>query len=165
MTDSCARPNRLALARWIGAILAVAAPAVQAAETRAAPPASAQLGGHRLQQVALTTADLPRATAFYRDLLGLPLLFESNGMAFFDVAGLRLMIGVDPQRPRGRPTSVLYFDAPDLEATIARLEALGVSFAGPLETVQRGPRGDLKLRQFADPDGNALAVMGVVPRR
>lgn len=127
---------------------------------------SADLKGHRLQQVALTTGDLPRAIRFYRDTLGLPLMFETNGMAFFDVAGTRLMIAQDKQRPvNNRPTSILYFDAPEFEVSLLKLKATGVPLEGPVETVQRTAQGDLKLQQFNDPDGNALAIMGMVPKR
>jgi catechol 2,3-dioxygenase-like lactoylglutathione lyase family enzyme len=34
-------------------------------------------------QVAITVEDLPRARDFYRDVLGMPLLFEAGTMAFF----------------------------------------------------------------------------------
>ncbi len=124
---------------------------------------TAGLAGHRFQQVGLTVRDLKRAVAFYRDILGLPYLFEAGGMAFFDVAGTRLMLGEDPERPAGRPTAILYFDDPDLEATAVKLQALGVAFNRPAEVVQRTETHELKLREFADPDGNALALMGLVP--
>lgn len=133
-------------------------------ETVAVPAVSAGLAGHRLQQVALTTTNLPRAIVFYRDVLGLPLLFESNGMAFFDVAGTRLMIALDPKRVRAPPSSILYFDAPNFDTMLARFEALRIHFVGPVETVQRSAKGDLKLRQFEDPDGNMLAIMGLIPK-
>jgi catechol 2,3-dioxygenase-like lactoylglutathione lyase family enzyme len=129
----------------------------------AAAPPSVGLGGNRLQQIAITTADLGRAIAFYRDVLGLPLLFESNGMAFFDVAGVRLMVALDPDRPATRPTSILYFDTPAFDATVAKLRALDLPLDGPVETVQQTAAGSLRLQQFRDPDGNALAVMGLVP--
>lgn len=132
---------------------------------QSAPRVSAELRGHRLQQVALTTTDLPRATAFYRDTLGLPLMFESNGMSFFDVAGMRLMIALDKDRPSVRQTSILYFDAPDFDTSLVRLKASGVTLEGPVETVQRTAGGELKLQQFTDPDGNSLAIMGLVPPR
>jgi methylmalonyl-CoA/ethylmalonyl-CoA epimerase len=127
-------------------------------------PHSAQLGGHVFQQIAVTTKDLPRAIAFYRDVLGLKMLFESNNMAFFDVGGVRLMIGLDASRPTARPTSVLYFDAPEFLATRSKLKALGVPFEGGVEIVERKANAELKLQQFTDPDGNALAVMGWVQR-
>ena len=31
-----------------------------------------------IMQIALTVSDIPRAVAFYRDRLGLPLLFDRN---------------------------------------------------------------------------------------
>src|ERR1051326_4644270 len=43
------------------------------------------LGGRKLVQVALTCRDLDRARSFYRDTLGLPLLFEAGNMLFFQL--------------------------------------------------------------------------------
>ena len=77
--------------------MAMAAPATTVKAQTAS--SSVELAGHRLQQVAMTTRDLPRSIAFYRNTLGLPFLFETNGMAFFDVAGTRLMIALDSNRP------------------------------------------------------------------
>ncbi|MCW0047679.1 VOC family protein [Brevundimonas sp. BT-123] len=124
---------------------------------------SAELAGHALHQVAMTTSDLARATVFYRDVLGLPFQFEANGMAFFDVAGIRLMLAVDPSRTEAPPTSILYFDAPDFAETHRRLVATGVALEGPVETVQRTAAGELRIQQFRDPDGNMLAIMGIGP--
>ena len=59
------------------------------------------LVGRALAQVMTSVSDLPRAIGFYRDVLGLPFLFETNGMVFFQLAGARLMIGSHPAiRPR-----------------------------------------------------------------
>lgn len=145
----------------LAAMLAATIIPAHAAEPRQVI-ASVGLAGQRLQQVALTTRDLPRAIIFYRDTLGLPLMFESNGMAFFDVAGMRLMIALDANRPQARPTSILYFDAPNFPAALSKLIAAGVDREGPVETVQRTAAGDLRLQQFRDPDGNMLAIMGTV---
>jgi catechol 2,3-dioxygenase-like lactoylglutathione lyase family enzyme len=116
------------------------------------------LRGHRFAQVAIQVTDLDRATAFYRDVLGLQLLFVANGMVFFAVGDSRLMIEL------GKPaqSTTLYFDDSDLERSRLRLEAKGVKFAGPIETVQRTESYELKLLEFADPDGNPLALMGNV---
>ena len=84
---------------WLPALAA-------AALTVVAHPAAAgglELGSPRLQQIAITTTDLPRAIAFYRDTLGLSFMFESNGMAFFDLAGVRLMIASDRARATAAP--------------------------------------------------------------
>jgi catechol 2,3-dioxygenase-like lactoylglutathione lyase family enzyme len=121
------------------------------------------LAGRRLQQVALTCRDLDRARAFYRDTLGLPLMFEAGAMLFFQLEGLRLMVGREETPGGAIGGSVLYFDAPDIDALGTALEAKGVVFAGRAETVQRTATHELKLRIFHDPDGNALALMGLVP--
>jgi catechol 2,3-dioxygenase-like lactoylglutathione lyase family enzyme len=114
-------------------------------------------------QVALTTRDMQRSREFYRDLLGLPLLFEAGGMMFFQLPGLRLMIGTE--NTAGEPGgSILYFDAPDIDRLAPALEAKGVEFLGPAQTVQRTETHDLKLRAFRDPDGNVLQLTGMVPR-
>ncbi|MDZ4741419.1 MAG: VOC family protein, partial [Alphaproteobacteria bacterium] len=67
----------------------------------------------KLAQVALTTRDLPKAIEFYRDALGLKLMFEVSGMAFFDMDGTRLMIGASQSTEPLQNNSYLYFDAGD----------------------------------------------------
>jgi methylmalonyl-CoA/ethylmalonyl-CoA epimerase len=116
------------------------------------------LRGHKFAQIAIQVTDLDRASAFYRHVLGLQQLFIANGMVFFAVGDARLMI------ERGKPgqSTTLYFDDSDLEQSRVRLEASGVKFAGPIETVQRTDSYELKLLEFSDPDGNPLALMGKV---
>jgi methylmalonyl-CoA/ethylmalonyl-CoA epimerase len=47
----------------------------------------------RIEQVAIPVRDLARATAFYRDRLGMKLLFEvPSQLAFFDCDGIRLAL-------------------------------------------------------------------------
>ena len=120
------------------------------------------LAGRNIVQAAVTVTDLPRAIGFYRDVLGLPFLFETNGMAFFQAGATRLLVGLNPH---GTPSdgSVLYFDAPDIDALRAALEARGVVFNGPTQVLQKTDAHELKLASFRDPDGNALALMGEVP--
>jgi catechol 2,3-dioxygenase-like lactoylglutathione lyase family enzyme len=123
------------------------------------------LNGRKLVQVALSVRDLDRARIFYRDTLGLPLLFEAPpNMLFFDLAGLRLLVGKEEKPGSAIGGSCIYFDAPDIDALGAALEGRGIRFFGPAETVQRTPTHELKLRAFNDPDGNALALMGMVPK-
>ena len=122
------------------------------------------LAGRALAQVMTSVSDLPRAIEFYRDVLGLPFLFETNGMAFFQLPGARLMIGAHPDHPPVPGGSCLYFDAPDLPSVAAALEARGVRFCGPAVVLQKEATGDLMLQSFPDPDGNLLALLGVVQR-
>ena len=125
-------------------------------------PAAPTLAGRKLVQVALTTRDPERSKRFYRDTLGLPLLFEVPNMTFYQMGELRLMVGAEPTLAPGG--SVLYIDAPDIDTLGGELEKRGVQFLGPVTVVQRTDKGELKLREFKDPDGNALALMGFVPK-
>jgi len=116
-----------------------------------------------LVQVALPTADLPRAIAFYRDILGLPFLFEVSGMAFFQVKnGVRLMVGSHAGDLTPKDSTALYFDAPDLPALAEALAKRGVAFRGPAITLQKTAKGNLMLQFFHDPDGNLIGLMGDV---
>src|SRR5258708_34583380 len=116
------------------------------------------LRGHKFAQIAIQVTDLERATAFYRDVLGLQQLFVANGMVFFAVGDARLMI------VHGKPgqSTIVYFDDPNLERSQVRLAKSGVKFPGPIEIVQRTKSFELKLLDFTDPDGNPLALMGEV---
>jgi catechol 2,3-dioxygenase-like lactoylglutathione lyase family enzyme len=123
------------------------------------------LSGRKLVQVALTCRDLDRARRFYRDTLGLPLMFEAGHMLFFDIGGQRLMVGLPekPDRPIGGSTYI-YFDAPDLPLLTAALKAKGVEMTGNTETLQRTDTHELKLQFFKDPDGNEIGLMGMVAK-
>ncbi len=126
--------------------------------------AELNLAGRKLVQVALTVRDLDKARIFYRDTLGLPLLFEAGTMLFFDAGGTRLMVGLSekPDQPIGG--TYIYFDAPDVVALAASLKAKGVELTGNTETLQRTDTHDLKLQFFRDPDGNQIGLMGMVAK-
>ena len=78
--------------------------------------AAASLGIQNVGQISIIVHDLPRATAFYRDALGLPLLFTAGSMAFFDCGGVRLMLGPASSPELDHPSSILYFPVPDINA-------------------------------------------------
>ena len=73
-------------------------------------------------QVAQHAEDLNRATAFYRDVLGLRWIatFEPPGLVFFDLGGTRLLL------ERQAPSAVLYLGVDDVVAEVERLRAAGV---------------------------------------
>lgn len=121
------------------------------------------LAGRKLVQVALTSRDIERSRQFYRDTLGIPLLFEVGTMMFFDLGGTRLLVG--SENSAGEPGgSILYIDAPDIDTLGPALEARGVRFLGPSQVVQSTASHELKIRAFRDPDGNVLQLMGHVLR-
>lgn len=118
-----------------------------------------------LGQIALTVTDLSRATAFYRDTLGLPLLFEVPRMSFFDVGGIRLLLGLpEPDAPRANGSSCLYYRVNDIRAVYDELAGRGVRFSGEPHLVARMSDHDLWLAPFKDGEGNVLALMSEVRR-
>lgn len=110
-------------------------------------------------QVAVNVRDVARATRFYRDILGLRFLFEAPGMAFFDAAGVRLMLAVPTEPKFIHPSSILYYRVLDIHAAAARLVALGVSFLAEPHLVAKLPDHDLWMAFLEDGEGNTLALM------
>ena len=116
----------------------------------------------------MTVGDLPRAVAFYRDVLGMRFLFEAPpAMAFFDCGGVRLMMsrpeqaGTDPGREYA---SIIYYAVDDIQQAARALEARGVLFEQPPHIVARLPHADLWMALLRDPDRHLLAIMSEVAK-
>jgi predicted enzyme related to lactoylglutathione lyase len=114
----------------------------------------------RIGQISVTVHDLERATAFYRDKLGMKFLFSvPPKMAFFDADGVRLMLGI-PERPDlEHASSILYFKVDDIEAAHEALSSRGVSFEGKPALIAPMQTYDLWLAEFRDSENNVLALM------
>lgn len=118
----------------------------------------------RIAQVAIAVSDLPRAIAFYRDVLGLQFLFQAPpGLAFFNVAGVRLMLALPEQDNKDHHTSILYYEAADIQASAAALKSRGVSFESEPHKVANLGKVDLWLAFFRDSEGNAVGLLSEVP--
>jgi predicted enzyme related to lactoylglutathione lyase len=114
----------------------------------------------KIAQIAVTVHDVERATAFYRDKLGMKFLFSvAPKMAFFDADGVRLMLGI-PERPDlDHPSSILYFKVDDIDAAYEALMKRGVHFETKPMLVAPMQTYDLWLAEFRDLDDNVLALM------
>ena len=118
----------------------------------------------RLSQVAVNVHDLDRATAWYRDKLGLTFLFSAGTMAFFDIGGTRLMLARPSAPEFDHPASILYYDVADIGAAHRTLAARGVSFVNEPHLVARLATTDLWMAELRDPEGNALALQSEIAR-
>jgi methylmalonyl-CoA/ethylmalonyl-CoA epimerase len=116
---------------------------------------------NEIAQIALTVEDLPRARDFYRDVLGMPLLFEFGSMAFFQCGTIRLMLGT-AEKPAPRGGTILYYKVADLNQTHASLQAQGVTFLQPPHLVAKMPDHELWMAFLKDPEENTLALMSEV---
>ena len=124
------------------------------------PSATSAPGLDTIAQIALTISDLDRAVAFYRDALGMPLLFQAPpGLAFFKCGSIRLMLSKPEGDFKPGASSVLYFRISGIEAVHSTLEKRGVKFVDEPHFITRMPDHDLWMVFFRDPDGNALALM------
>src|SRR6266849_9602908 len=126
--------------------------------------ASSSLGIKNIGQISIIVHDLPRATGFYRDTLGLPLLFTAPNLAFFDCGGVRLMLGPAETPEFDHPSSILYFRVPDLNAAYQRLVELGVQIFASPRLIAPMPTYDLWMAAFRDSEGNIHQLMSEVPR-
>lgn len=116
-------------------------------------------GLSRIHQIAQVVHDLDRAVTFYRDALGLPLLFTAPpSLAFFECGGVRLMLS-PPSPGFDHPGSVLYFAVDDIAATHELLQSRGVVFAEAPHKIATLADRDVWLASFADSEGNPLALM------
>ncbi len=109
--------------------------------------------------------NVARATAFYRDVLGLPFLFAAGHLAFFDCGGVRIMLD-RPEKPEfDHPGSILYFSVPDIQAAHRRLLDAGITIVEPPRIIAPMPDHDLWMAFFRDTEGNVMALMSEVPRK
>jgi methylmalonyl-CoA/ethylmalonyl-CoA epimerase len=116
-------------------------------------------GLSQIGQIAINVQDVERATAFYRDTLGMRFLFAFPGLAFFDCGGVRLMLSRAEDPKLDHPASILYYRVADIEAAHQALAARGVRFETGPHLVARMPDHELWLAEFSDSEENILALM------
>ena len=114
-----------------------------------------------LSYAMVNVSDMSRSVAFYRDLLGLKLRFESPGWTEFETGtttlALHLAGPAGPPSRGGEPaagTCSIGFSVPDVDATHAELSRRGVRFVMP--PTDR-PQEGIRLSVAIDPDGLALS--------
>ena len=112
----------------------------------------------QIEQIAIIVHDVDRAVTFYRDLLGLPFLFQVPQMAFFQCGGVRLMLGIPSAPEFDHPSSIIYFRVADIEAAHQTLVSRGVTFRSAPHLVHRAVDHELWMAEFYDVDRNTLAL-------
>jgi predicted enzyme related to lactoylglutathione lyase len=119
----------------------------------------------QIGQISVNVHDLERAASFYKDTLGMKHLFTvPPKMAFFDCAGIRLMLAI-PERPDlDHPSSILYFEVPDIESAHKDLQSRGVHFETKPMLVAPMATHDLWLAEFRDSENNVLALTCEKPK-
>ena len=119
-----------------------------------------------IEQIAVTAHDVERAVAFYRDKLGMKLLFSvPPNLAFFDCNGIRLMLSLPAKPEFDHPSSIIYFNVDNIQQASQTLSARGVQFEEQPVFVADMGTYDLWLASFRDSENNLLALMSHVPKK
>jgi catechol 2,3-dioxygenase-like lactoylglutathione lyase family enzyme len=108
----------------------------------------------KFELVMVIVSDMDRSVAFYRDVLGLKLLFQSPQWSQFDVGGVGL--GLHPQgkdvdvQPK---TGISFgFSTPDIEKTLVDLASKGA------KVTKREKDDHVNLAVIADPDDYGIMI-------
>ena len=118
----------------------------------------------RIGQIAINAHDVARATQFYRDVLGLELLFEVSGMAFFNCGGVRLMLSRPSAPEYDHPGSILYYQVANLQETYEKLKNRGARFDSAPHKIADMPDHELWMAFLRDTEENVLGLMCEVRR-
>lgn len=127
--------------------------------------ATDEFGLSSIGQIAVNAHDLDRATAFYRDQLGMKLLFAvPPKMSFFDCDGIRLMLSLPDKPEFDHASSIIYFNVEDLQDVVATLKERGVQFEEEPHFVADMGSYDLWMAAFRDSENNMLALQSNVAK-
>jgi predicted enzyme related to lactoylglutathione lyase len=99
--------------------------------------------------------DMNRAVKFYRDVIGLPLKFESPGWSEFETGGTKL--GLHPASEKNPPGKLeMGFNVENLQKFYDEMRAKGVTFSMPPKKQDFGEM----LAQFVDSEGAHVSAAG-----
>lgn len=115
----------------------------------------------KLGQVARTVRNIAESQTWYREVLGATHLYTFGTLAFFDLAGTRLMLS--EAETAKTQDSILYFSAPDIDAAYALLQSRGVEFLNAPHMIHRHADGTEEwMCFFKDPESRPLALISQV---
>jgi len=118
----------------------------------------------KIGQIHVNVKDVDRATAFYKDTLGMTHLFQVPGMSFFDCDGIMLMLGIPTSEEYNHPSSIVYYQVDDIAAAHKTMVKRGVKFTEAPDFVANMGEQDLWMGFFQDTEGNTLAIRTLVPK-
>src|SRR5215813_9291624 len=110
-------------------------------------------------QLAIPVRDISRATAFYRDSLGLKFLMGAPNMAFFDCGGVRLYLDAILGSQQASPNQFVYFRSTDILSHASALKARNIAVHQEPHIIARLPHAEVWLMWIRDSEGNLLGIM------
>lgn len=116
----------------------------------------------KIGQIGIPIKNIDRAIAFYKEQLGLPLLFNTDTMAFFDCDGIRLLLSIPENEQFAHPSSVIYFQVKEIKEKYEELLANGVRFVDEPHVVAKIGQTETWMTFFSDSEDNVMALISEV---
>jgi methylmalonyl-CoA/ethylmalonyl-CoA epimerase len=113
----------------------------------------------KVGQIAVPVKSLDQAVQFYKEKLGLPHLFSSKGLAFFDCHGLRLLLSVPEKEEFTHSSSIIYFQVENIHATYEELLRKEVTFIDEPHLIAKMGQTETWMAFFKDSEDNTHALM------
>jgi methylmalonyl-CoA/ethylmalonyl-CoA epimerase len=116
----------------------------------------------KIGQIAVPVKDFDRGVQFYKEILNLPLLFNTGSLAFFDCNGVRLLLSINENEQFPDRSSVLYFQVEDIKQSYEELLEKGVTFIDEPHFIAKIGNTETWMSFFNDTEGNIHALMSEV---
>ncbi|KQV58232.1 MULTISPECIES: VOC family protein [unclassified Caulobacter] len=105
-----------------------------------------------LKRITLFSADVTRLAAFYRDVIGLPVVGTEEGWVELNAGGCNIAIHAGASKVGNRPPKIV-FQAADVGTARVNLILRGFKGLGPVKSTPVFDMCDGR-----DPDGNAIQI-------
>jgi methylmalonyl-CoA/ethylmalonyl-CoA epimerase len=113
----------------------------------------------KVGQIAVPVKNLEQAVNFYKDTLGLSHLFTSNGLAFFECNGLRLLLSVPEKEEFAQSSSIIYFQVENINTAYEDLRNKDVVFIDEPHLIAKMGQTETWMAFFKDSEDNTHALM------
>ncbi len=113
-------------------------------------------------QIGIPVKDLSKAIHFYKEVLDLTPLFNTDSMAFFECNGLRLLLSLPEKEEFAHSSSVIYFQVENINEVYENLLSKEVDFTGKPHIVAKIGQTETWMVFFKDTEGNTHALMSEV---
>ena len=120
---------------------------------------------NQIGQIAIAVGNTDRSEAFYEQALGLKKLYRYGDLAFFDCAGVRLMLSpTENNEPVVPGQGAIYFRVADLVLATKALRDKGITIESEPHLTAPMPDHDLWMAFIRDPDGHLIGPMMEAPK-
>jgi len=116
----------------------------------------------KVGQIGVPVKDLNRALDFYKEKLGLTLLFNTDRLAFFKCDELRIMLTLPESEEFSKSSSVIYFQVNNIRDSYEDLLSKEVIFIDEPHVVAKVGQIETWMAFFKDTEENIHALMSEV---